>query len=144
MKIKPTKRTYESEDLVVVWQPSLCMHSEKCWRGLPDVFQRDAKPWVNMDGADDKRIKEQVDMCPSGALSAYWKNEETEKSFKHTDTIQIEVSKNGPLIVKGKIKILHSDGETEIKEKNTALCRCGSSKNKPFCDGTHHKIKFEG
>jgi len=143
MKIKPTKRTYESDDIVVVWQPSLCMHSEKCWRGLPDVFQRDAKPWVNTDGADDKRIKEQVDMCPSRALSAYWKNQEAESSFEHTNITHIEVSKNGPLIVKGKIKISDSDGNTEIKERNTALCRCGASNNKPFCDGTHNKIDFK-
>ena len=143
MKVKPTKKTYESDALVVEWQPSLCIHSEKCWRGLPEVFRRDEKPWVNTDGAADLRIKEQLDVCPSGALSGYWKNQKIQDKTDLSST-QVEVSKNGPLIVKGKIEIKHANGNIENKEKVTAFCRCGASETKPFCDGTHTKIGFEG
>lgn len=143
MNIKPTKRNYESDELVVEWQPSLCIHSEKCWRGLPEVFRRDEKPWVNTAGAEDKRIMQQLEACPSGALSGYWKNNKQEDK-NDIDSTQVEVSKNGPLMVKGKIEIKHSNGEIESKEKVTAFCRCGASGNKPFCDGTHNKIGFEG
>lgn len=143
MKVKPTKKTYESDELVVEWQPSLCIHSEKCWRGLPEVFRKDERPWVNTKGADDNRIKEQLDICPSGALSGYWKNQKQEKRTRALST-QVEVKKNGPLIVKGGIDIKHADGVTESKQNITAFCRCGASKNKPFCDGSHNKIGFEG
>jgi uncharacterized Fe-S cluster protein YjdI len=143
MKVKPTKKSYESGELMVDWQPSLCIHSEKCWRGLPEVFRKDGKPWVNTDGADDKRIMEQLKSCPSGALSGYWKNQKQESENETPSTV-IEVSKNGPLMVKGIIDIMHSDGTSETKEKVTAFCRCGASNNKPFCDGTHSKVSFEG
>jgi len=143
MKIKPTKKTYESGDLVVEWQPSLCIHSEKCWRGLPEVFRKDEKPWVYTDGAENQRIKEQVDICPSGALSGFWKNEK-ERHSDSDNSIEVTISKNGPLMVKGKIEIKHASGGTEKREKVTAFCRCGASSSKPFCDGSHNKIGFEG
>jgi uncharacterized Fe-S cluster protein YjdI len=143
MKVNPTKKTYESNELVVEWQPSLCIHSEKCWRGLPEVFRKDKKPWVNTDGADDQRIMEQLKSCPSGALSGYWKNQKQEPENERAST-KIEVSKNGPLMVKGNIEIKHSNGKNERKENVTAFCRCGSSGNKPFCDGSHSIVGFEG
>jgi CDGSH-type Zn-finger protein len=49
----------------------------------------------------------------------------------------VTVLENGPLLVSGTIKLIGKDGKEEIKEGNTALCRCGLSKNKPFCDGEH-------
>lgn len=143
MKIKPTKKSYESENLVVEWQPSLCIHSEKCWRSLPEVFRKDAKPWIEVQGASDQRIMEQLKACPSGALSGYWKNQQQDNKSATAST-KVEVSKNGPLMVKGKIEINHADGNSETKEKVTAFCRCGASSNKPFCDGSHSKISFEG
>ena len=51
---------------------------------------------------------------------------------------------NGPLLVYGNITVKHPDGEEIQKNKVTAFCRCGQSSNKPYCDGTHTKINFEG
>ena len=62
-------KEYESEELTVVCKPEKCIHSEICFKGLPDVFDPKARPWVNVKGENDQRIKEQVDRCPSGALS---------------------------------------------------------------------------
>jgi len=56
---------------------------------------------------------------------------------------EVQVIKNGPLMIKGEIEIKNSDGSVEIK-KNAAFCRCGASSGKPFCDGSHKKINFEG
>lgn len=53
------------------------------------------------------------------------------------NTTTITVLDNGPLLVNGTITLVDKDGKTEVKEGNTALCRCGHSKNKPFCDGAH-------
>jgi CDGSH-type Zn-finger protein len=53
------------------------------------------------------------------------------------DNVSVTVLENGPYIVKGTVTLVHKDGSSETKEGSTALCRCGLSKNKPFCDGTH-------
>jgi CDGSH-type Zn-finger protein len=56
----------------------------------------------------------------------------------------IEVAANGPLLVKGTVEVKHADGRVEVKEKQCALCRCGHSTNKPWCDGSHRKEGFVG
>ncbi|MEQ6166188.1 MULTISPECIES: (4Fe-4S)-binding protein [unclassified Ekhidna] len=136
-------KEYESEELTVVWKPEKCIHSEICFKGLPDVFDPKARPWVNVKGENDQRIKEQVDRCPSGALSYKLKHE-----AQSDDTIEdeqiVEVVKGGPLMVYGNIKVKHHDGSEASRHRVTAFCRCGASSNKPFCDGTHKKIEFEG
>ncbi|MEX2586661.1 MAG: CDGSH iron-sulfur domain-containing protein [Actinomycetota bacterium] len=56
----------------------------------------------------------------------------------------IQPSDNGPYLVRGPVSLVDPDGnEIVVKGKNIALCRCGASENKPFCDGTHSKIGFE-
>lgn len=57
--------------------------------------------------------------------------------------LKIKVLKNAPLLVDGTVEIVLADGTTEVKT-NPALCRCGASKNKPYCDGSHAKVGFEG
>ena len=54
----------------------------------------------------------------------------------------IEITKDGPLIVKGLDKLSDESGELEVKEV-IALCRCGASKNKPYCDGAHKEVCFK-
>lgn len=62
------KKEYTKGDLTVTWQPGVCIHSTNCWRGLISVFNPKNKPWINMDGAEADKIREQIDACPSGAL----------------------------------------------------------------------------
>ena len=57
--------------------------------------------------------------------------------------VRIEVLKNGPYIVKGEVELIDADGNRYPAEKRMALCRCGASTEKPFCDGTHSKIGFQ-
>jgi len=84
-----------------------------------------------------------VSKCPSGALTFYMNNAEAEAPKIEAESV-VEVMPNGPVLVYGNIRIKHSDGREEKKNKVTALCRCGASTNKPFCDGTHTKIGFAG
>ncbi len=65
---------YKNEDITIIWRPNKCTHSKKCWKGLGDVFKPTEKPWIKTDGASTERIIEQVNCCPSGALS-YIKND---------------------------------------------------------------------
>ncbi|MEO7724639.1 MAG: CDGSH iron-sulfur domain-containing protein, partial [Chthoniobacterales bacterium] len=57
--------------------------------------------------------------------------------------VTIDIIKNGPLIVKGEVEMKDADGTTYPVEKRMALCRCGASTEKPFCDGTHSKVGFQ-
>ena len=68
VKVDIIKR-YSNGEITVVWQPSLCVHSGICARGLPKVFDPRRRPWVILDGFDTATIVEQVERCPSGALS---------------------------------------------------------------------------
>lgn len=57
--------------------------------------------------------------------------------------INIKITNNGPYIVEGEFTLTDANGQ-DIPVKKAALCRCGGSTNKPFCDGTHSKIGFQG
>lgn len=65
-----SKREYTNGELTVLWDSDKCTHCEACWRGLPQVFDPNARPWVNMAGATTDEIFAQVAQCPSGALVA--------------------------------------------------------------------------
>jgi uncharacterized Fe-S cluster protein YjdI len=136
---------YTKGDVTVIWKPNVCIHSKICWTELREVFDPFVRPWINMDGSTLERIVEQVRKCPSGALS-YEMKDGTNQEIKTeaASIMNIEIASNGPILIKTSCAIKHSDGREEVKEGITALCRCGASSNKPYCDGSHKKIGFEG
>jgi uncharacterized Fe-S cluster protein YjdI len=136
-------KTYTNDDITVVWKPGICIHSKICWTGLGEVFNPRNRPWVNIAGADSARIVEQVDRCPSGALS-YFRNAEQPQPEAVTGESIVEVMPNGPLMVYGNLVVKDSAGNETPKHKVTAFCRCGGSNNKPYCDGSHVRIGFQG
>ena len=135
-------REYTNGAVTVVWKPELCIHSGICAKGLPDVFRPRVRPWVRIEKGTTADLINQVKRCPSGALS-YYLNEAKENKPEAIET-KVEVLENGPLLVYGTLKVIGKDGTEEVKNKTTAFCRCGASKNKPYCDGTHSKNKFTG
>lgn len=66
---------YTNGEVTVVWKPEFCKHAARCVGQLPEVFNVNAKPWINMQGATSERIVEQVKRCPSGALSYFYNND---------------------------------------------------------------------
>lgn len=135
-------KKYTNGEVTVVWKSHLCIHSRKCFTGLPEVFDPRKRPWIEMMGADSARIEEQVKRCPSGALSCYYNGaNEPEKVIE--DGVKVEVVAGGPLLVTGDVYIVHKSGLKESRADITAFCRCGASSNKPFCDGSHERIGFE-
>lgn len=134
---------YTNDDITVVWKPNQCIHSKICWTNLIEVFNPRERPWIKMDGATTERIMEQVDKCPSAALS-WFKNEVGETMPKTEGETIVEAMPNGPLMVYGNIKVKDAQGVETDKFKVTAFCRCGASSNKPYCDGSHVKIDFKG
>lgn len=134
-------KKYSNGEINIIWKPSLCIHSKKCWSNLPNVFNPREKPWIKTEGVSSETIKSQIDQCPSGALSYELIGNSNTSSVSNLHSINI--SSNGPILVHGNIELTYPDGRKEIKQKTTALCRCGASGNKPFCDGSHHKIGFK-
>lgn len=136
-------KEYTNGEVTIVWKPEICIHAANCAKGLPNVFDPNARPWINAEGDTTEEITKQVDQCPSGALSYYFNNVGKESEATQSETL-IEIAKNGPLLVHGNITMKDSEGNETKRETRTALCRCGASANKPFCDGQHKKIGFEG
>lgn len=140
------KKSYTNGEVTIVWQPKICIHSTKCWRGenaLPEVFNPAERPWIKPEGASTQRIIEQVKQCPSGAISYFMNNEKITAESINVETIA-ETIPNGPLLIYGNITVKDTDGNQTQKSKVTAFCRCGASGNKPYCDGSHAKIDFKG
>lgn len=104
------------------------------------MFNPKAKPWIDIEGAEAERIREQVRLCPSGALSL---PDESKKPPMNNEKQSLKVTPNGPVLVTGECEVEMPDGTKEVKS-NVALCRCGASSNKPYCDGTHSRIDFKG
>lgn len=136
-------KEYSTEKIKVLWEPGKCIHAANCVNGLPSVFNQNNRPWIDVDGATAEQIREQVSKCPSGALRAEMLGAEKQETMSKEGT-KVEVLKNGPVLVHGACTVTNSDGSVEQKEGVTALCRCGASSNKPYCDGTHNSNGFEG
>jgi len=139
---------YTNGEVTVVWKPKVCIHSTLCWKELIEVFNPRERPWIKMDGATTGQIIEQVRKCPSGALS-YFLNDEAGKPADEkviseaAQLLKIEVTPNGPYLIHSQCLIIHSNGNEETKTGTVALCRCGSSKTKPYCDGSHDEAGFK-
>ncbi|WP_297798032.1 (4Fe-4S)-binding protein [uncultured Eudoraea sp.] len=136
-------KEYSNGDLTVVWKPKKCIHSAICVNTLPKVYDPNKKPWIEPKNASINELKSQIDKCPSGALTYYLKGE-TENLVDMSDKTSVEVMANGPLLVHGALEVKDASGKSENKSGVTALCRCGASDKKPYCDGAHKKINFVG
>ena len=140
--MKDIIKNYSNGELTIKWQQSKCIHSAVCLRELPKVYNPNERPWIKIENATTEELKAQVNKCPTGALS-YFMNDKENNEAESMET-KVEVMANGPLLVYGTLKVTDKEGNTEIKNKTTAFCRCGHSANKPYCDGTHIKNNFVG
>ena len=131
---------YAGKGITIHDNRGVCSHAGFCTDNLSSVFQMGVEPWVDPDGAPVEDVIRVIRMCPSGALS-YTMDGEKQNSLERDSSLN--VSKDGPYHSVGGIKLEDYGGSTPESEEHFALCRCGGSKNKPFCDGTHWYIHFE-
>ncbi len=125
---------YQGDGVIVEDNRGICQHSGFCTDELPAVFHVHNEPFVDPNGADAERIVAQVRRCPSGALHAVRaKVREGDGGGER----RITVSKDGPYRVAGAVPLAEAELAAGQTPDHYALCRCGGSKNKPFCDGTH-------
>lgn len=133
------RKTYRGTDVEVTFDLDICIHVGECLRGEPAVFQLKRRPWVLPDAGGADAIAEVIHRCPSGALQYRRLDGGPDETHQGTTATPI---KNGPLLVVGDIDVRHEDGTVERLPRAT-LCRCGQSRNKPFCDNEHLRIKFQ-
>jgi CDGSH-type Zn-finger protein len=132
---------YVGKEITIHDNRSICAHSAFCTDCLPSVFQLGQKPWIHPNAATVNEIIETIKKCPSGALSYSIRNIEYRDQDRDP---MLFISKDGPYYVKGWIDCKKDEPWCEgASKEHYTLCRCGGSKNKPFCDGTHWYIKFK-
>ena len=134
------KKEYANEQIVVTWEPAYCIHTANCLNGLPEVFDAWRRPWIEVDKASADDIADVVMRCPTGALHFRRLDGGPEEPEQSETAVQLRP--NGPLFLRGKVRIEDPSGHLVREDTRVALCRCGGSENKPFCDGTHRKIGF--
>jgi uncharacterized Fe-S cluster protein YjdI len=134
------KRVYGNDAIEVQWEPRLCIHVRNCVRGLGQVFDPEKRPWIDVDAADPDAIAQTVLSCPTGAL--HFRRVDGGEQEKASAETTVEPRPNGPLFVRGPVKVVDAEGRLIREDTRVALCRCGGSKNKPFCDGSHRRIGF--
>jgi uncharacterized Fe-S cluster protein YjdI len=134
-------KEYSDENIVVSWEPAYCIHTANCLNAEPAVFDAMRRPWIVVEAADADRIAQAVMKCPTGALHFRRLDEGVQEPVPTETTVQPRT--NGPLFLRGNLKFVNAKGELLREDTRVALCRCGQSANKPFCDGTHRAIGFQ-
>lgn len=154
------ERKYKNKDITVYWKSSSCIHASACINELPEVFNPSKRPWVKMEGSVTEKIIEVVNKCPVDALTWKWNDDEKNKTVgkEHPNHIKnrrksllinddietlkgvnIRIMENGPYIINGGFLLERENGSRSKFSGTVSLCRCGASKLKPFCDGSHRR-----
>jgi CDGSH-type Zn-finger protein/uncharacterized Fe-S cluster protein YjdI len=128
---------FKGEKVDVTWDGRLCIHVGECTRAEGALFEAGRKPWCTPDETTADAIANVVDRCPTGALTiARCEDDRAETAPLHNT---VAVSNQGPLYVSGDLEIEGAPGDAPSVAFRAALCRCGQSKKKPFCDNSHEK-----
>ena len=133
-------RQYEAQDVTVIWEPALCIHAGNCLRRLPQTFDAYARPWVKPEASSTEELVETILSCPTGALSFKLPGESLLPPEDGPATI--EPRPNGLLFIRGSVEIVDGRGNVLRRATRIALCRCGHSENKPYCDLSHRAYGF--
>jgi uncharacterized Fe-S cluster protein YjdI len=133
-------KEYEAPEVVVGFDARRCIHAARCVSELPTVFDTSKRPWIQADAEAADAVIAQVGRCPTGALVA--RRPDGRAIDAAPQPAVVEEVPNGPLYVSGRVTVTDPDGGVFADEPRVALCRCGASGNKPFCDGSHKDAGF--
>ncbi len=138
-RMADTLDRYEGQEITVLDNRGVCSHAGYCTSGLPSVWRSAVEPWIDPNGAAKDRIIETIRKCPSGALS-YLEDGAAQTDF-HEDA-EVQISRDGPYYVRGGVELKDTAFGEGASREHYVLCRCGHSRNKPFCDGSHWYAGF--
>jgi CDGSH-type Zn-finger protein/uncharacterized Fe-S cluster protein YjdI len=124
------------KSVVVVFEGGRCIHSRQCVLARPDVFVPNVEgEWIHPDNATPEEMVALAENCPSGAIA--YERLDGGKGETAPMVNVARVRQNGPIAFHAELDI---DGEPP--RFRATLCRCGASKSKPYCDGSHVAIDF--
>ncbi|MDP9242990.1 MAG: CDGSH iron-sulfur domain-containing protein [Actinomycetota bacterium] len=131
------RRFFRGHEIVMGDDVSLCASAAFCESRTEDVW---SMLLSSRDPEIRERIKHRIRRCPSGRLTYVEPPDETAVEREYEPSIA--VVRDGPLRLLGRVEVIAADGECWEVRNRMALCRCGVSENKPFCDGSHNVIEF--
>ena len=138
--IESRRHIYPGEHVTILDARRICAHAAVCTDELPKVFDVSKSRWIDPDLGPAEAIADVVSRCPSGAL-AFALPGDPEPVEPHLEP-EIRCAKDASYEVRGAIELVGADGESYERRERVTLCRCGASRNKPFCDGRHADVGF--
>jgi CDGSH-type Zn-finger protein len=132
--------TYSAPGITIHDNRSICAHAGICTDNLAAVFKYGSEPWIDASGASAAEIAKTVARCPSGALRC---SGEGSTPDHVPGSPSITVTTDGPYAVRGDIELVDAGWAQGAPRDRYTLCRCGASRNKPFCDGSHWDAGFK-
>jgi CDGSH-type Zn-finger protein/uncharacterized Fe-S cluster protein YjdI len=135
-----SRRTYETDRIRVHWDSSKCIHTARCLNAAPQVFETGRRPWIDVEAADADAVAGAVERCPSGALW-YERLDDAPGEQRAQPTLCVPID-DGPLMLRGDLVVHDEAGEEIAAEPRLTLCRCGGTRNPPFCDNSHLERSF--
>jgi CDGSH-type Zn-finger protein/uncharacterized Fe-S cluster protein YjdI len=133
-------KDYAAPGIIVSYDASRCIHAGECVRGAPAVFDSSARPWIRPENGEAAEIAAVVRRCPTGALTVRAPDGRPLETPDANNSLS--VTPNGPLYLRGRIVFDGGAHASRVEYTRVALCRCGRSNNKPFCDGAHKTNGF--
>lgn len=135
-EVRAGVETVKGEKLELSFEAKRCIHSRFCVTWAPQVFLANVKgPWIHPDAMPVERVVEVAHSCPSGAIRYRRLDGEPQESAPPVNLATVREA--GPYAFRAQLTI---DGVPA--GFRATLCRCGASKNKPYCDGSHHEVGF--
>lgn len=131
---------YDGAAAEVAWDGRLCIHIGECGRANNDLFVGGRDPWCAPDQVDVDEALEVVRRCPTGAITLRRKDGAAAEAPAPTN--RLTVANRGPLYLRGDLRIEGAPEDMPGVAFRAALCRCGQTKNRPFCDNSHEGSGF--
>ncbi len=139
-RVADARESYVGRGVTVHDNRGICAHAARCTDTLTTVFKQKEEPWIDPDAESVEKVVATVEQCPSGALSYSIDSQE----HRNRDAEPcIMIAPNGPYAVKGGATVEGVAWGEGASQEHFALCRCGQSKNKPFCSGAHWHHQFD-
>jgi CDGSH-type Zn-finger protein len=140
---EPDRRDdYAGKEISIHDNRDICAHAGFCTSGLPSVFQHGVEPWIDADGDTAERVMETIRKCPSGALSYSIDGVEFRNPAPRPPAATVTAP--GPYELTGEVGLDDAEWAEGASTEHFQLCRCGGSKRKPFCDGSHWEVWKNG
>lgn len=137
----PDVEQARGKDATIRFEAQRCIHSRHCVLGQPGVFVANVEgEWIHPDAASAEQVAVVAQSCPSGAITYQRNDGAAGEPLPKVNVLRL--IENGPLALRADLRIGGQALAKDAQRTRATLCRCGASKSKPFCDGSHAEAKF--